>query len=1345
MSFQPDRLIKIAVATETFQPALLQGLDTWLRLNLDSDTQINVTVTTRTLPLESNQSIKLELSTDVPPSALLAGLNTWLQLGLLSNAQIGVELTAKASQPTLLEGLNAWVQLGLLPEDRVKHLCQENFTCPLPQTVPTHQLPPATSSLQQREGQPSLIGQIIHSLIAELSVMWLLLLGVFMVVVSSGVLAASQWQKFPAAGQYGVLFLYNLGFGGAGFWAGRQRNLHLTAQALRVVTLLLVPVNFLAMDSFGLWQNPLNLLLVAIATFALTALTVHLFRSKPGQRGGLPLLNHLGLSYLHWGWKLPGFPLVAVYLGMVGTAVVTFYQETHQPSLETRTSLMVARANRQLPFSLNGAIVVYAVAILLVRAIFIARVDISQLGLALGICGVLLAWLQERSQRTWERIGGSLLALGWLVSVWTAPWQAIAVSGLGLVFFSRRIQRSWQAADQATLFIIGLQMHWLAWRLVPLEGQQEAIALGTQLTGAQDTPWALLSLVLFPYLILVVGVADQLDRRLQRELASFGGWLALGFGTTLTVLSLVNPILRTLNLALSTMTLGFAIQRQWARNNRMPQSLSAPTSQRSLVYLTHTSGLLTLGSAIDCFLPALNLAVWAGILLILMVVEWVFSLGRLIPQTSEPTSYLRFWRQSCWHLGLILAALSYYLLLVQSWGVLWLVTPVALTWVASKTEPPQRQSVSWLSVGALGLAQILTLALPGTRLIGLSLGVGLMLIHTRSLKQQAAAVITVGFCLSFVAALLWEGIPGLPRLSGLGWLLVGAIALTVLWLLQSWLIRRPTKLARIYAQAIDGWAMTLCSIELVTLTLYSLGVYWAWVSASVVSTLAVALTMGAIAYRSWQRPNNWGIYGFGWGLEVLIVEVLSFTDRSLIAIAIANIALGLITRLVGDWWHRRSGNRAVFSSWHVMPLLYGALGATLRWGTFASWTGLSTLGVALIAVGVGRRREEFKPLVYLAMVGVSASAYEILLYEISGLPVSEQLIAMAALATSIVYAYRVLSPWLTNYLHLTANELKFVAHLHWGLGSCLLAAALGSPVAVNTLVGLGIGIFLIRYAIMQGRHHPDLGVAEIWVYIGIVEAVGVGAYGLSNLLVPALFWALIPWLGAIAAVAGYFLYALPWETWGWPLQPWQRSAFVLPPIAVGITAAIIHPASLLVAAGFYAILAQLNQQVRFTYISLVLLDWAIARWLWSIQLTETIAYAMLLGLSVLYVAQVDPNLKRLEQKEARHLLRLLGTGVICVFALFHYQTGILPGILSILVIFAGLALRVRAFLYVGTFTFLVNAFYQLVIFIFAYPLLKWIVGLLVGITFIWIAASFENRRNQITTLMRRLTEFQEWH
>ncbi|WP_048751336.1 hypothetical protein, partial [Crocosphaera watsonii] len=91
------------------------------------------------------------------------------------------------------------------------------------------------------------------------------------------------------------------------------------------------------------------------------------------------------------------------------------------------------------------------------------------------------------------------------------------------------------------------------------------------------------------------------------------------------------------------------------------------------------------------------------------------------------------------------------------------------------------------------------------------------------------------------------------------------------------------------------------------------------------------------------------------------------------------------------------------------------------------------------------------------------------------------------------------------------------------------------------------------------------------------------------------------------------------------------------------------------------------------------------------------------------------------------------------------EIGIIPGLIGLIFIVIGLGSKTRAFLFIGTITFLVTAFYQLVIVSFAYPLLKWMIGLLLGLMFIWIAASFENRRTQMTTIINHwVEEFEQW-
>ncbi len=880
-----------------------------------------------------------------------------------------IEIRLPSSHPQLLEGLDIWLRLGLISDAQVRQLCREFLVCrvvlqaqiePEAQVTvatsdPVKQLPVAVlQTHRQRPSQPAkpnFLATMLQSLGAELSVRWLLFLGVFLVVVSSGVLAASQWERFPASGQYGVLFAYTLSFWGFSFWAGRQNNLRLTAQTLLIVTLLLIPVNFWAMDSFRLWQNPLDWLTVAIACPTLTLVTVLLctnrafFNNLP--TGKLPLVNILGLIYLHWGWQLPNFPLIAVYVAMVGTAIITIYQNLY---LQPNPPLPLVNENRQRTgtgINLYATVMIYALLVLLVRAIFVAGVDITELGLAIGICGWLATWLAQQKAESlstaplplgllvWERLGGILLFLGWLVAVIDHPWQAIAVSGLSLWFVARRLQRHSLKVDLAAIFAIGLQTIWLGWRLVPAGVQAWAIATGTMITNAQNQPWALLSVALFPYLILMVAIADHLHRTQDRDLAEFGEILALLFGSCLTTISLVNPTLRSLNLLCSTITIAIVTKRR--------SSNPAP-----LIYFTHVMGVLTLGSTINWLLPTLTKEVWASILLALMVAEWVFSLKN------------RLWQRSAWHIGLGLAIVSFALLWINAesfwygfttspdyWGVTWLITPLALTGLASRTNS-HRTTNSFLSVLAVGMSQALTLPLSETRLIGLAVAAVVMFVNTRYLRNQVTAGITVGFGLSFIATLLWEGLPGLPRLTLAGWFVVGAIAIFSLWLGRTFLNRRGDQLATLYAQASDQWAIALCSFELVTMTLYSTLIYWNFAASGIFYLAATAITLGAIAYRSWREPTNWAFYAIGWCLELLIAQVLGFGEHSVIKIAAANIALGLITQLLGEWWRRRYQLERLPSSFHILPLIYGAFSVLLRLNAFTEWTGLYSLGVALI-------------------------------------------------------------------------------------------------------------------------------------------------------------------------------------------------------------------------------------------------------------------------------------------------------------------------------------------------------------------------------------------------------------
>jgi hypothetical protein len=692
------------------------------------------------------------------------------------------------------------------------------------------------------------------------------------------------------------------------------------------------------------------------------------------------------------------------------------------------------------------------------------------------------------------------------------------------------------------------------------------------------------------------------------------------------------------------------------------------------------------------------------------------------------------------------------------------------------------------------MVQILTLALPGTRLVSLGIATGLMWVNTRYLKQLAAAVITVGFGLVWVGMLLWESVPGLPRLSEPDWFVVGAIAILVLWLLRSLLLPRNGTLAALYAEASDNWAVALCSFELLILTLHSLIVYaqsdttllnqvpsWKYLMAS-------CLIIAATLYRQWQQPTNLGIYGISWAVELGIAEGVRLAGGSTLELAVANIILGLVTLIASDWWlskRRRAialssvetglthlneksrvsgiGSREsgigesliksplptpysllpCVSSVEILPLLYALLGFGLRFGHFTSWTGLLTLGAALTGIDVGRRRGEWKPLIYLSLAGVSFAWYELVIYQMlqaSGGSLADAFTVLAGVAVAIAFLYRLLA-WFwqlrsrETFLSLSVAEIKITAHIHWAIGTFLMALAASIAIETEprlTAVGIPLCLLLAAYALVQGRQNPNLKAAYIWVYIGLIELAATGVYARLTLSVLS---ALDAWRTLIACGVAYCMYELPWNRWGWPQTPWKRSAIVLPVLTVLATSAVISDGSLLLVAGFYAWIAIRGSNLRLTYLSVVLVDWAIARWFERLHLTDVLWYATLYGLSLLYVAQFDPGLKQPKQRQIRHYLRILGSGGICVVALvFHQDTGLIPGIISIIAIFAGLILRVRAFLFVGTATFLLTVFYQLVVLISRYSFVKWVVGLIVGIFFIGMAANFENRREQLTSV-----------
>ena len=628
----------------------------------------------------------------------------------LNRDNLLLEIRIDGSNPRLLEGLEIWLQLGLLSDAQVRELSRNSLICPwqTPVVAPISQPQPAKSPLtlpQSAEPVPFWM-TISQSLKSGISVRWLLFLGVFMVVVSSGLLVASKWKDFPATGQYLVLFSYTLIFWLVSRWTKQKPNLTLTAQTLGIVTLLLIPINFWAMDGFKLWTESWGWVTMIIATVILT-----LIIQGAGLFSSVPLLL---VCYLQWGWYGDKLPLFAVYLGTLATVAdtVTVYRaqkENSQKSLQlSQTSTFIS---------------LYALVILFGRGILTGRVEIPQLGLAIGLFGWLLTWLSHQDKNAHPlraKLGAGIMFLGWLVSVGEFPLQAIAVSGLVLLWLRDRLLQRWQPLDLALIFGIGLQTFYLTGTVIPYPWRQTVINILLQLAQLQYYSNALLGIIWFPYLLGMLWVTGWLYRQKKRLLAQFGDKLALGFGIVLTLLAIENSAVLALNLLFSTITLGYEPHER--RN-----------AEKGRVYLTHIYGLLTIAAFIDWQFPGLSFNGWIVIILTLMVGEWIgANLGKF-------SGSLPIYQRSAWHIGLFLAGLSYILLLEQYevitqnyslWSLVWFLTPLSLTIIAGIG----RNGVlpAHLSIIALVLAQVFTITQPGIRLIGLGLATILMLFNTRS-------------------------------------------------------------------------------------------------------------------------------------------------------------------------------------------------------------------------------------------------------------------------------------------------------------------------------------------------------------------------------------------------------------------------------------------------------------------------------------------------------------------------------------------------------------------------------------------------------------------------------------
>jgi len=1439
--------------------------------------------------MQESKYFQITLRLPLPHAIVLQGLDRWFSLGLISNLSWRsfpqeqpdreIILTIyKDKNIELFAGITDWLELGLLNDKQVRNICKNHLSSQLPDyisvksrvgtnkqtTLPEldlNQIPVASPLPKLRSpAQSSAPTQMLQALFSEFSTLWLLFLGVFLTVVSSGLLAASQWQNFSSVGQYLILFAYTLGFLGVSFITTKSDRLRLTTRTLQLVTLLLVPANFWAIDGLGLLDSAMGIGLGAIAGLVLSGITIFLLQtssiSSSSDRQNNPRLDPLTaiaillLAWTHLGWGFTGYPLVAVYIGIGGIATATFFNRYHKIKQKSNRSDIS-------PFPLTRIIGICGTMLLVARALLFGNVSVFALGLAIGICGWVLCQmdrqvshlqngefadaqlktsnensfnqnLDENSSVFEARLGRVLLALGWFTAVWDSfPWQAIAVSLLIAWLIGDRLHENKSPNDLTKLFFWGLQILWLFVRLIP-DAWWEGTEGWARITAffQTDASSAIIGVVSFPYLLLAIGFAIIYRRDRQYALALRSEHLALGFGAFLSVLSFAYPFTRLINLSLSALILGFVLVR------RSPSS-----NLQFLIYTTHLVSLGAIASGVNYSFPRLTSGSWAVICLMIALAEWGVTWGLdlasarashqdLHQDLSVQLANKQIWRNSCWQLGLCLSGLSYFLAIAtlptlsllpiseistnESYdhliGLIWAIAPLTLGFLGTQKSFKAQAKATEFSIVGLYIGQLLTWD-DGTRLIGLGLAVLMMLVNTRRLINLFTTLTTTGFSLLFIGFSLWQIKENTGAIAQLSISINGIVfSVILLFMLSHWLkyrydsvrdsslrqvVNPNLSLNNAYSQAFDLWAVFLSTFILLLQTYLAFSVFsnfsaiafWNGDSSrELFANLflsSVLITLGLV-YRVWQKPVFWTEWGIAWGIELIVAGAIALNNSgyngSVIQLAIANLGLGLITQLLGDWWHtgqitgqitgQSTGQNRYPLSWNLIPLIYVAIGTLLRLGTFSDSTGFFTLSAALVGIGIGRRSDRpIKFLTYISLLGITFGAYELLFYQMiaanRGDNLGDGMVILGVLGGAIAYTYQVCSRWIMPYLKLSSQEINTFAHLHWLISaSLLLVGSLFSPSPMGGAIGVGLAIALMIYALTQGRKSD--ATAEGWVYVGIAMGIlgTVYQFGYAS----PNFWLnqniLIPYSAAIASGVATIFFLIPWRAWGWSPRPWFRSAMVLPLLfivfyTISDVKAIATP-SLLILAIFYAVRALVNRQIRLTYLSVWFLAWISFRFIADYTYVQSFTSACIICSSIIYFSHVEPSLKydandsgQNPNRDINHILRSLAIGSLCliafVYALSDVQMALITWGLSMAFAIAGLILRVRAYLFIGTITFILLVLNQAVLLVSQYGFLLWAIGIVAGISFITIAANFEVRRDRILAIARHiLNELDAW-
>lgn len=1249
------------------------------------------------------------------------------------------------------------------------------------------------SSADDLASRGSLLERFLNSFFQEKNIRWLLLMGAAIIFGSSLMLVTRAWPHWSPTLRAFTVLAYTASLFAAGHFCRVRLQLNLTYKVLYGLTVLLIPISFLSLSwlssGTAVQQGVLRSGLIApflVGTAFLWFASKSIFDHVLKTRQTTFLISY---CLLCMAGALPELasPAIAFVFLMVAWIVMTAgVLKVNRHVFGLTLQHQVPRLFGFLPIALLGTQFIVLIGVLAVPALPIHWMGFGCVMLAATILLTAKSLMDVFSQST----GNLVRPFPWSISVPLIVGLCLTVVGVGLSFagFSY-VSASTFAVVPTSLVAAGLMMlismqtrhaafTWFALVFVTIAYQSCPILFSDLVQSLKEStadairrervPISMYGLTYVPLLLALVVAVRQLKLKSLKELAVPVQQFLIILNSLLIVLSFQDVVsafvVSVTNVALfacygfilkerrfgylsvlsGVVAIGLAIP---ALNDMQYTQISmhwiAPLLSSVAVGLTSLSwpdrvlgkvgfpqtlrrnltesmhpigpGHAAQGKTSVMSLPLLQ--TFGSAMAIVLTVHWMVTVAITIFQPLTLPALIQF--------GCLLAALVFYTLRNPHYftGLCChsLCLFVAIRWVLGESLP-----LSFLlnaaSTVSLGLCLVTGLVLKqalGTNVLSKLLGVGRgfgwasdeanqslkmseYLDSNRGWRSRVQAFVVPCFDLSFwtfwslvafvhFPALLLLNLPGAAAVVAPGFLTLWTTPFTLLALVGVAFIGKDREI---------GVVGTVCLPLLVTAYLPLLGVSLT-VSSRLLIWLAMTTAMLLMAHVAGRRRQE----------DTFFTTVKKVTARIATGLLIAACLLGSAPVSI--------------SSLLVTLVLFGVAGSEM---SLPRRTGLAFLGNIHAVIGTITVTELIQPglpgglgpTIAFVMCGASM----LIVRGVRGSLDAQGCRAWIGVLLSIMVV--LFGVCCSSYVSVFPASLVFLGLLFVGIYELLEAISKQNRTHVDAvwaiLFASGFFLWTQAFELLDGVVIPYL---MLTISVGLLAAErqikkeSVAAIFRKDLILLARAF---PAVISVAVVGG--------SIFGAPSDLSAHQSFIL-----------------MVCAGIYGYLFQLEQRPRYAIPGLILLNLSLDILWKSLNWTSIEFYMVPAGFSVLIFSRILCNDL---PESGRRGLQYVGSLMILASPILQVLDGswqhmLLLLILSVLIIVAAIGLRVRSLVYCGTGFLMVDLLAMVIQSTNDSPTLLWAVGILMGIGIMALAAYCERHREQLLSRIRMLSsELATW-